>query len=140
MFGIFSLICLAPLKIFKSTINSLYFNLAINLNFLLIISLLPLQISKYAIYVLIVLIFLIIKNYHSFVKNIKKIKFDKYRLILIILTYIVLSVQVASQLELGWDAKWFWHIKSLFYTQNRLAAAGRQVEIRFPKRIGVWQE
>ena len=119
MFGIFSLICLAPLNIFKLTTNNLYFNLVINLNFLLFISLLPLQLSKYAIYVLIILFFFNIKNYYLFKKNIKKINIDKYRLTLMTLTYIVISIQVASQLELGWDAKWFWHIKSLFFTQNK---------------------
>ena len=119
MFGIFSLICLAPLNILKSKTNNLYLNLVINLNFLLIFSLLPFSISKYTIYIIIILLFFSIKNYYLSKVNIKKINFDKYRLILFVLTYIIISVQVASQLELGWDAKWFWYIKSLFYTQNK---------------------
>jgi hypothetical protein len=119
MFGIFFLICLAPLSILKSKTNNLYLNLVINLNFLLIFSLLPFSISKYTIYIIIILLFFSIKNYYLSKVSIKKIVFDKYRLILFVLTYIIISVQVASQLELGWDAKWFWYIKSLFYTQNK---------------------
>ena len=56
-----------------------------------------------------------IKNYYSF-KG--KLKIDKSRTVLIFLSFIIISIQVASQLELGWDAKWFWHIKSLFYSQD----------------------
>jgi hypothetical protein len=115
MFGVFFLFCVAPLNIFKKEANNLYFNLVINLNVLLIFSILPLQVSQYAIYILFVLFFFGIKNYYS-IKD--KIKIDKYKTILIILSFFIISVQVASQLELGWDAKWFWYIKSLFYTQN----------------------
>ena len=115
MFGVFFLFCVAPFNIFKVNADNLYFNLVINLNLLLFFSILPLQISKYAIYILIVLFFLGIRNYYSF-KG--KINIDKYRIALIILIFFIISVQVASELELGWDAKWFWHIKSLYYTQN----------------------
>jgi len=119
MLGVFLLFCASPLNTFKSETNNYYFNLIINLNFLLLFSILPLQISKYAIYILLALLFITIKNYRTFKKNIKNIKIDKLRITLIILSFVVIAVQVASQLELGWDAKWFWYIKSLFYTQNQ---------------------
>ena len=114
--GIFFLVCASPLNVFKSGTNNLYFNLVINLNFLLFFSLLPLAISKYDNYFLSILFFLIIRNYYIFNS---KIKIDKYRIVLIILTFFIIAIQVASQLELGWDAKWFWHIKSLFYSQDK---------------------
>ena len=115
IFGIFLLFCVAPLNAFNIKTNNLYFNLIINLNLLLLFSLLPLQMSKYAIYILFFLFFFGIKNYYSF-KG--KLKIDKSRTVLIFLSFIIISIQVASQLELGWDAKWFWHIKSLFYSQD----------------------
>jgi len=116
MLLIFLLIGAAPLNIFKSGSNNLYFNLIINLNFLLLFSILPFQIQKYSVYLLFILFLLSIKNYYSFND---KIKTHKHRLILIILTFLLISVQVASELELGWDAKFFWHNKSLFYSQNK---------------------
>ena len=119
MFGVFLLFCISPLNTFKTETNSHYFNLIINLNFLLLFSILPLQLSKYAIYILLILIFVIIKNYYISKKNINEIKIDKLRIALIILSFVVIAFQVASQLELGWDAKWFWYIKSLFYWQNQ---------------------
>ena len=116
MLLIFLLIGASPLNIFRSGSNNLYFNLIINLNFLLLFSILPFQIQKYAVFLLFILFLLSIKNYYSFND---KIKIHKNRLILIILTFLLISVQIASELELGWDAKWFWHIKSLFYSQNK---------------------
>ena len=114
--AIFFLVCASPLNVLKSGTNNLYFNLIINLNFLLFFSLLPLPISKYAIYFLTILFFFIVRNYYSFSG---KIKIDKYRVILITSTFFIVAIQVASQLELGWDAKWFWYIKSLFYSQDK---------------------
>ena len=117
--GIFFLFCSSPLNIFKIETNNHYFNLIINLNILLIFSILPLNISEYATYILLILFILSIRNYYLCKKNISKELFNKYQIILVILTYFIIAVQVASQLELGWDAKWFWYIKSLFYTQSQ---------------------
>lgn len=117
--AIFFLFILSPLNVFKLGTNNLYFNLIINLNILLFFSILPLQISKYSIYILLFLSCFIFRNYYSLRKNIKIKEIAKSQIILLISTFFILSIQVSSQLELGWDAKFFWYIKSLFYSQNQ---------------------
>ena len=119
MFGVFLLFYVAPFNIRYSNLNNCYFNLIINLNFLLFLSILPLTITKYSLYICLILFFSFIKNNYSLIKNIAEIKIDKLRIVLIVSSFFIISVQVASKLELGWDAKWFWYIKSLYYSQNK---------------------
>ena len=119
MFGVFSLFYVAPLDIYKSNINNCYFNLIINLNFLLFFSILPLTITKYSLYLFLALFFMFLKNSYFIKKNMAEIKIDKFKIILIISSFFIIAVQVASKLQLGWDAKWFWYIKSLYYSQNK---------------------
>ena len=122
MLVVFLLFYVSPFSIIKSNKNNFYFNLIINLNFLLFFSILPLPITKYSLYILLVLFFIFIKNSFLTKKNIMEIKIDKIRIILMISSFFIISVQVISKLELGWDAKWFWYIKSLYYTQNKTFA------------------
>ena len=112
MFGIFCLFCLSPLNILKRGTVNFYFNLIINLNILLLFSLSPFELSGYLLPILMVLAFFFIKNYFSSFRN---FKFHNLNIILFLLIFFILSIQVASELKLGWDAKWFWYIKSLYY-------------------------
>ena len=122
MLVVYSLFYVAPLSIIKSNKNNFYFNLIINLNFLLFFSILPLPITKYSLYILLALFLILIKNNFLLKKDITEIKIDKIRIILIISSFFIISVQIISKLELGWDSKWFWYIKSLYYTQNKTFA------------------
>jgi len=127
LFFIFSLFCLAPLNIFKNNIlnfsysrkNSFYFNLIINLNILLLLSLLPIQLTDYSFIIIIILILICIKNYLFLMKVFKDINLNIPNILFLIAVFFILSIEVASELNLGWDAKWFWYIKSLYYTQNQ---------------------
>ena len=123
IFLIFCLFCLSPLNIFNTNIlniytskkNNFYYNLIINLNILLLFSLSPLKLSQYSLPILITLLLFCVKNYFFSLKNLKINILD---IIFFILVFFILSIQVSSELNLGWDAKWFWYIKSLYYSQN----------------------
>ena len=101
MLVVFLLFYVSPFSIIKSNKNNFYFNLIINLNFLLFFSILPLPITKYSLYILLVLFFIFIKNSFLTKKNIMEIKIDKIRIILMISSFFIISVQVISKLELG---------------------------------------
>ena len=124
MLLIFFLFSLSPLNILNTNItnfyflkkNIFYFNLIINLNILLLFSLSPFELSGYLLPILMVLVFFFIKNYFSSFRN---FKFHNLNIILFLLIFFILSIQVASELKLGWDAKWFWYIKSLYYSENQ---------------------
>ena len=124
VFLIFCLFCLSPLNILQAKIinfdsvrkNNFYYNLIINLNILLLFSLSPLKLTEYSLPILITLLLFCIKNYFFLLKDFKN---SSSNIIFFILVFFILSVQVSSELNLGWDAKWFWYIKSLYYTQNQ---------------------
>ena len=121
-FFIFFIFFYAPLNINKSKIFELGFsyqtgiaNLIINLNFLLIISLIPLKLSGYLPFYFTILLLISIFN---LLEKRKAYKFDKLIFILFFISFFIISLDIAVKLNLGWDAKWFWYIKSLYYYQN----------------------
>ena len=121
-FFIFFLFLCAPLNINKSKIfkfGSTYqvgiANLIINLNFLIIISLLPFKLISYLPFYFSVLILISI---FYFLKKKEILKFDKLILSYFFVLFFLISLDIAVKLNLGWDAKWFWYIKSLFFFQN----------------------
>ena len=124
VFLIFCLFCLSPLNILQAKIinfdserkNNFYYNLIINLNILLLFSLSPLKLTEYSLPILITLLLFCVKNYFFSLKDLKN---NSSNIIFFILVFFILSIQVSSELNLGWDAKWFWYIKSLYYTQNQ---------------------
>ena len=99
----------------KNSINSLglfektTMNLILILNIFLLISLTnrDLKFLYLIFFFLTFLIFLInsIKNYRVYLFNI-------FFLLLILLTFLI-SIDLANNLFLGWDAKFFWFLKSL---------------------------
>ena len=121
-FLIFCIFLYAPLNIYRSKIFNFgsthqigTANLIINLNFLILISLLPFKLSSYLSYYFTALLFISIFNLF---KKKKVFKFNKLILTLFFILFFIISLDIASKLNLGWDAKWFWYIKSLFFFQN----------------------
>ena len=121
---IFSSILLAPINIFQekpyikdlSIIERSSVNLSINLNILLLISFLnyPLQIFQP--------IMLIIYSSLLFFYYRKRLLFLKDFLIFLIpllIIFFILSINISSNLYLGWDAKFFYYIKSLFFFDGK---------------------
>ena len=121
-FLIFCIFLYAPLNINRSKIFNFgsthqigTANLIINLNFLILISLLPFKLSSYLSYYFTALLFISIFNLF---KKKKIFKFNKLILTLFFILFFIISLDIASKLNLGWDAKWFWYIKSLYFFQN----------------------
>ena len=125
LFVIFLLFLFSPLH---SNIKNFYgfdlnqnsimtFNLILNMNILLIFSILPLKLSQYYIYVVLFLAIFLLVNYF---KNYKKIIIKDNLLLFFIffLIFFILSIDIANELNLGWDAKWFYFIESLYYSQG----------------------
>jgi hypothetical protein len=125
LFVIFSLFLLSPFNAniknvcgFDVNQNSIMtLNLMININVLLIFSILPLKLSQYYIYIIIFLVIFLLGN---FLKNSKKLKIKENLLLFFIffLIFFILSIDIANELNLGWDAKWFYLIESLYYSQG----------------------
>ena len=121
-FLIFFIFLYAPLNINKSKIFELgsthqigTANLIINLNFLIIVSLLPFKLNSYLPFYFTALLLISIFN---FLKKEKIFKFDKLIFGIFFILFFIISLDIATKLNLGWDAKWFWYIKSLYYFQN----------------------
>ncbi len=125
LFLIFSLFLFSPLN---SNIKNFYgfnlnqnsimtLNLIFNINILLIFSILPLKLSQYYIYIILFLIIFLLGNYF---KNYKKILIKDNLLLFLtfFLIFFILSMDIAHELNLGWDAKWFYFIESLYYSQG----------------------
>ena len=91
-------------------------NLLINLNILLFISFLPLSVQSIQPFVvssyLLILILSYRKNFDLF------FGFFKSFLPLIII-FFLLSINISSEIFLGWDAKSFYYIKSLFFYEEK---------------------
>ena len=123
LFVIFLLFLFSPLH---SNIKNFYgfdlnqnsimtFNLILNMNILLIFSILPLKLSQYYIYVVLFLAIFLLVNYF---KNYKKIIIKDNLLLFFIffLIFFILSIDIANELNLGWDAKWFYF--NVFFVTN----------------------
>ena len=118
IFSIFFLFLIFPINTFNKKNNILNYdlyslNLIINLNILLLFSLLPIAIENYQnIFLLLYIIIFIYKIYN---KNFENIFYNKTAFLIFFLSFLIISFAVASNLELGWDAKYFYYIKTLFF-------------------------
>ena len=119
---IFSIFTIVPINIYNNTIsnkdqllNIMIFNLAINLNILLILSFLSFKLSLVSKTYIVILLLILILNYS---KNIKIIKINFIFLSILSIVFFILGIDLSSKLDLGWDAKWFWFIKSIYYYEN----------------------
>ena len=123
-FIIFVFILFVPINLFQnrpllknlSIIEKSSLNLAFNLNILLLISFLDYPVkSIQPILLLIYLIYFFINYYRDF-------GLFKNFIILItplFLVFLILSIDISEELFLGWDAKFFYYIKSLFFFENK---------------------
>ena len=127
-FILFSLIITVPFNILNSKIlisknffslDIASFNLILNCNILLLISILPISLRIYNF--LFILLYLLIFIYLYFLKNCKLNllrNFFQFIFIFFIIFFII-SINVAGELNLGWDAKYFYYIKALFFIENQ---------------------
>ena len=100
----------------ENNLNYLAYNLIINCNVLLFFSFLPIPIDKYQ-NILIILYFLIfLFTTLTFKGNLIKTNYKD--LFVLFLSFFILSCVIANDLNLGWDAKYFYYIKSLFFYEG----------------------
>ena len=71
LFLVFSVFGLAPLNIIKKENLNFFYNIIINLNVLLLLSLLPIRLNDYVSVVLLILSIFLIKNYFNLIKDYK---------------------------------------------------------------------
>ena len=121
---VFTLLLFLPFNIFNRTnyfqnieiAEKTSLNLAINLNILLLFSFLPLSIQLIQPFVisiyLLILIFSYRKNFFLILEFLKSF----FPLIVI---FFLLAVHVSTEIYLGWDAKYFYYIKSLFFYEEK---------------------
>lgn len=124
----FLLITFVPLNIFAlknkifnscSSLDLASFNLILNCNILLIFSLLPLPLESYSYIYYSFLIVLYFYSYFLKFKNFKEFKNVIINIILFASIFFIISINVTAKLKLGWDAQFFYYIKSLFFIEGQ---------------------
>ena len=91
-------------------------NLAINLNILLFLSFLPFSVQSIVPFVISSYLLILILSYRN---NFDLIfRFLKSFLPLFVI-FFLLAVHISSEIFLGWDAKYFYYIKSLFFYEDK---------------------
>ena len=124
IFFIFIVFSIGPLSVFDKTnkqikINFLNYNLIINFNILLFLSLINLPIKNYQLTYIVILIltffYALILSKISYFYLIKKniINFSIFYF-----SFFIIAINISSNLNLGWDAKYFYYIKSLFFFEG----------------------
>ena len=123
-FLIFTIFIIAPVNIFdennqKIKIKIINLNLILNFNFLLFFSLLDFQIKNYQLFYIIIL-FLFFFFSLIYTKINLFFLFKKYitKILILYFSFFILAVNIAVNLNLGWDAKYFYFIKSLFFFEG----------------------
>ena len=120
IFPFFLIFIFVPFHVFNKINNKLKLeylslNLIINCNLLLIISLTNLKIIDYQL--ILIISYTIIFLYYLFKFNTNFLKI-KNELLIFLISFLILGFVIASALDLGWDAKYFYYIKSLFFYEN----------------------
>ena len=121
---VFTLLLFLPFNIFSKAnfsnnvdiVEKTSLNLAINLNILLFLSFLPLSVQSIQPFVissyLLILVFSYRKNFDLFFKFLKSF-------LPLFVIFFLLAVHISSEIFLGWDAKYFYYIKSLFFYEEK---------------------
>jgi len=118
----FLLLALIPLNInsesisyAKINLDKIIYNLTINLSLLFILSLLPTNIKYYT--PIFIITYLLLFFYKSILINFSFKKIINILLFFYIpgIVFICFALVIANKLYLGWDAKYFYYIKSLFF-------------------------
>ena len=110
---IFTLTLLVPLNLFQykpyfknlSILEKSAFNLTLNLNFLLFISFLNFSVKSLQPILLTIYILLFLFHYYNKLILLKKFLVSIFPLFLI---FFILSINISTELFLGWDAKFFY--------------------------------
>ena len=129
IFFIFGLIITVPINVFNSklldkknrfNLDIASFNLLLNCNILLLLSIVPVALSSYNfIYILIsLLIFVYTYIYKNF--ELKKYKKSFEIILIFFVIFFIISVSVATELKFGWDAKYFYYTKALFFVEDQI--------------------
>ena len=127
-FFCFAILTIVPFNIFNSKkifhtnyniLDLASFNLIINCTVLLFFSILPITLKDYNLFFYIVLVTIFFYSYVLKSKNINNFKDYYLQLILFFLVFFIVSIDVASKLYLGWDAKYFYYIKALFFVEGQ---------------------
>ena len=127
-FFCFAILTIVPFNIFNSKkifhtnyniLDLASFNLIINCTVLLFFSILPITLKDYNLFFYIVLATIFFYSYVLKFKNINNFKDYYLQLILLFLVFFIVSIDVASKLYLGWDAKYFYYIKALFFVEGQ---------------------
>ena len=127
-FFCFTILTLVPFNIFSSkkifytdynALDLACFNLIVNCTVLLFFSILPITLNDYNLIFYIILVIIFFYSYILKSKNISNFKFYYLQLIILFLVYFIVSIDVASKLNLGWDAKFFYYIKALFFVEGQ---------------------
>ena len=121
---VFLIFVSSPLNIFNKVnkeirVNYLNYNLVINFNILLLLSVINIPIRNYQLIYILVLIFLFI--YSIIISKINHGDFTKKNILNFAFFYFsifILAINISSNLNLGWDAKYFYYIKSLFFVEG----------------------
>lgn len=124
IFFVFIVFTIGPISIFDKTnkqvrIKFLNYNLIINFNILLFLSLVSLPIKDYQLAYIVILIstffyaLLVSKvNYFYLIKK-NIINFSIFYF-----SFFIIAINISSNLNLGWDAKYFYYIKSSFFFEG----------------------
>ena len=127
-FFCFAILTIVPFNIFNSKkifhtnyniLDLASFNLITNCTVLLFFSILPITLKDYNLFFYIVLVTIFFYSYVLKFKNINNFKDYYLQLILFFLVFFIVSIDVASKLYLGWDAKYFYYIKALFFVEGQ---------------------
>lgn len=115
---------IGPLNIFDKTnkelrINILNYNFIINFNILLFLSLISLPIKNYQlIYITILLLTFFYTLLISKISYFHLIKKNIINFSIIYFSFFIIAINISSNLNFGWDAKYFYYIKSLFFFEG----------------------
>ena len=115
---------IGPLNIFDKTnkelrINFLNYNFIINFNILLFLSLISLPIKNYQlIYITILLLTFFYTLLVSKISYFHLIKKNIINFSIIYFSFFIIAINISSNLNFGWDAKYFYYIKSLFFFEG----------------------
>jgi hypothetical protein len=129
IFFIFFLSITVPLNVFNSNLlinkkkfnlDIASFNLLINCNILLFLSIIPMALSSYNFFYILTCVFIFIYIYG--IKNHQFQDFKKNLILLLIffIIFFIIAISVANEISLGWDAKYFYYIKALFFAENQI--------------------
>ena len=121
---IFSLLLFLPFNIFSRAnfFNNIditektSLNLVINLNILLLLSFLPLSVQLVQPVIISCYLLILIISYR---KNFDLIFRFLKSFFLLFVIFSLLAIHISSEIFLGWDAKYFYYIKSLFFYEGK---------------------